>query len=67
MSTIATDLTTAWEDGQTYPLYRVETSMYSHPPYTGTQRIIDMEGHVEKFNKRYRAKKNEEGSRAVQD
>ncbi|MBM4127589.1 MAG: type B 50S ribosomal protein L31 [Nitrospira sp.] len=56
MSTVQTDLTTVWEDGRTYPMYKVETSMYSHPLYTGTQRIIDTEGRVEKFNKKYRGR-----------
>jgi large subunit ribosomal protein L31 len=53
MSTVQTDQTTVWKDGRTYPIYNVETSMYSHPLYTGTQRIIDTEGRVEKFNKKY--------------
>ncbi|MBK9308836.1 MAG: type B 50S ribosomal protein L31 [Nitrospira sp.] len=56
MSTVQTDQTAVWEDGRTYPIYKVETSMYSHPLYTGTQRIIDTEGRVEKFNKKYRTR-----------
>jgi large subunit ribosomal protein L31 len=56
-STVKTDKTIRWKDGQEYPLYAVETSRYSHPLYTGTQRIMDVEGRVEKFNKKYR--KNE--------
>ena len=35
-------------------LRKVEMSMYSHPLYTGPQRIIDTEGRVEKFYKNYR-------------
>ena len=35
-------------------LKKVETSMYSHPLYSGTQPIIDTEGPVEKFYKYYR-------------
>lgn len=54
MSSVATDLTTVGEDGQTYPLFKVETSMYSHPFYTGSQRIIDTEGRVDKFNRKYK-------------
>ena len=53
-STVKTDKTIHWKDGQEYPLYAVETSMYSHPLYTGTQRIIDVEGRVVTFNKKYR-------------
>ncbi len=64
MSTVQTDQSTQWEDGRMYPLYKVETSMYSHPLYTGTQRIIDTEGRVEKFNKKYRGKRTSGGARA---
>lgn len=63
MSTVQTDQTTVWEDGRTYPLYKVETSMYSHPLYTGTQRIIDTEGRVEKFNTKYRGQRTSGGPR----
>jgi len=54
MSSVATDLTTVGKDGQTYPLFKVETSMYSHLFYTGSQRIIDTEGRVDKFNRKYK-------------
>ena len=47
MSTVQTDQTTVWEDGRTYPIYKVEMSMYSHPLYTGSQRILDTDGRVE--------------------
>lgn len=30
----------------------------NHPLYTGTARILDMEGRLEKFNKRYNKNKN---------
>ena len=36
-------------DGKTYPLYKVDVSSASHPFYTGTQRILDTAGRVEKF------------------
>lgn len=35
--------------GKTYPLYKVDVSSSSHPFYTGTQRILDTAGRVEKF------------------
>jgi large subunit ribosomal protein L31 len=36
-------------DGKSYPLYKVDVSSASHPFYTGTQRILDTAGRVEKF------------------
>ncbi len=52
-STIQTDETIEWEDGKTYPLVTVEISSASHPFYTGKQRLVDSEGRVERFKKRY--------------
>ncbi len=53
-STIKTDKTTKWEDGNEYPLVEIEISSISHPFYTGQQRLVDTAGRVEKFNQRYR-------------
>jgi large subunit ribosomal protein L31 len=36
---------------------RVEICSNCHPFYTGTQKIMDAEGRVERFNKRYGKKK----------
>ena len=52
-STIETNDTIQWEDGQEYPLFKVDISSASHPFYTGTQRILDTEGRVDKFKKKY--------------
>ena len=52
-STISSDKTIEWEDGNTYPVIDVEISSESHPFYTGKQRIMDSAGRVEKFNSRY--------------
>ena len=52
-STVETDETIEWEDGNTYPLYKVEISSASHPFYTGKMKIIDSAGRVERFEKRY--------------
>jgi large subunit ribosomal protein L31 len=52
-STIATSETIEWEDGNTYPLARVEISSASHPFYTGKQILLDSGGRVERFRKRY--------------
>ena len=40
-------------EGKTYPLVKLETSSVSHPFYTGTQKIIDTAGRVEKFRNKY--------------
>jgi len=52
-STVGSDKTIEWEDGNTYPVIDVEISSESHPFYTGKQRIMDSAGRVEKFNSRY--------------
>ena len=52
-STIETGETIEWEDGNTYPLARVEISSASHPFYTGKQILVDSGGRVERFRRRY--------------
>ena len=56
-STMTSSETIEWEDGNTYPLIKVEVSSASHPFYTGKKLFVDTAGRVEKFNKRYKAKK----------
>lgn len=56
-STIQTSETIEWEDGNTYPLVKLEISSASHPFFTGKQKLLDTAGRVEKFKKKY-AKKN---------
>jgi len=51
-STVATDVVDTWEDGTEYPLVQVEVSSASHPFYTGTEKVIDTAGRVEKFKNR---------------
>ncbi|RFA13051.1 50S ribosomal protein L31 [Subtercola boreus] len=53
-STVSSQKTIEWEDGNTYPVIDVEISSESHPFYTGKQRIMDSAGRVEKFNSRYK-------------
>ncbi|MCB0326800.1 MAG: type B 50S ribosomal protein L31 [Bdellovibrionales bacterium] len=45
------------DDGKEYPVIRVDISSDSHPFYTGQNRIVDTEGRVERFKKRYASKK----------
>ncbi|MGW0514781.1 type B 50S ribosomal protein L31, partial [Streptomyces olivaceoviridis] len=52
-STIDTERTVEWEDGSTYPVVDVEISSASHPFYTGTSRVVDTAGRVERFQRRY--------------
>lgn len=56
-STIETSETITWEDGNDYPLFKVEVSSQSHPFYTGKKMMLDTAGRVEKFNRRYGQKK----------
>ena len=55
-STISTKETMKWEDGNEYPLAKIETSSESHPFYTGTQKIMDTAGRVEKFRQKFGTK-----------
>jgi large subunit ribosomal protein L31 len=52
-STITSDKTIEWEDGNTYPLIDVDVSSASHPFYTGRTKVLDTAGRVERFNQRY--------------
>ncbi len=52
-STVNTKETVEWEDGKEYPLYTTEISSASHPFYTGTQKVMDTEGRIDRFKKRY--------------
>ncbi|MGA9519231.1 MAG: type B 50S ribosomal protein L31 [Trichococcus sp.] len=49
-----------WEDGNTYPMIRVEISSDSHPFYTGRQKFTQADGRVDRFNKKYGFKNKEE-------
>ncbi|MFJ5725575.1 type B 50S ribosomal protein L31 [Streptomyces sp. NPDC093149] len=52
-STATSDRTVEWEDGNTYPVVDVEISSASHPFCTGTARVLDTAGRVERFERRY--------------
>ena len=52
-STIETSETITWEDGNEYPLFKIDISSESHPFYTGKQKIVDTEGRIEKFQKKF--------------
>lgn len=42
-----------WENGETYPVVDVDVSSASHPFWTGRGRVVDTEGRVELFKRRY--------------
>ncbi len=56
-STAPAKETTTWEDGNEYPLVKVEISSASHPFFTGQMRIVDTAGRVERFERRYGARR----------
>ena len=42
-----------WEDGNTYPLIKLEISSESHPFFTGKMQFVDTAGRIDKFNKKF--------------
>ncbi len=53
-SCIDTKETIVWEDGNEYPLAKLEISSSSHPFYTGKVKLVDTAGRVDKFRSRYK-------------
>jgi large subunit ribosomal protein L31 len=45
-----------WEDGNEYPVIKLEVSNTSHPFYTGKNILLDTAGRIDKFKKRYAKK-----------
>ena len=45
--------TITWEDGNEYPVVKLEISHKSHPFYTGKQQLVDTAGRVDKFKTRF--------------
>ena len=56
-STQSSNETIEWEDGNTYPVIKIEISSASHPFFTGKNIFLDTTGRVERFNQRYKKKK----------
>lgn len=54
-STAKTSETTKWTDGKEYPVIKVHISSASHPFYTGDEKLLDIEGRVDKFKARAEA------------
>ena len=51
-STAVSEETIKWEDGKEYPLVKVHITSASHPYFTGEERVLDIEGRVDKFKAR---------------
>lgn len=45
--------TIVWEDGNEYPLIKLEISSASHPFFTGKMKFVDTAGRIDKFNKKF--------------
>ncbi len=52
-SCVNTRDTIVWEDGNTYPLVKLDISNKSHPFFTGKQKLLDTAGRVDRFRKKY--------------
>jgi len=45
--------TIKWEDGNDYPVIKLEISHTSHPFFTGKMQLVDTAGRIDKFKTRY--------------
>ncbi|QDI02427.1 MULTISPECIES: type B 50S ribosomal protein L31 [Xanthomonas translucens group] len=52
-STMSSKDKVKWEDGEEYPLIKVEISSASHVFYTGNNKRTDTSGRIDKFQRRY--------------
>ncbi|MDW5471062.1 type B 50S ribosomal protein L31 [Staphylococcus sp. 2S1] len=59
-STKSSKETMEWEDGNEYPVIRLDVSSDSHPFYTGRQKFAAADGRVERFNKKFGIKSSDE-------
>ncbi len=48
-----TSETVKWEDGEEYPLVKLEITHKSHPFFTGKMQFVDTAGRIDKFKNRY--------------
>ena len=55
-STATSKETVKWEDGNEYPLIKLEISNTSHPFFTGQNVLVDTAGRIDKFKKKYAKK-----------
>jgi large subunit ribosomal protein L31 len=55
-STAPSKETVKWEDGNEYPVIKLEISNTSHPFFTGQNVLVDTAGRIDKFKKKYAKK-----------
>jgi large subunit ribosomal protein L31 len=55
-STANSKETVKWEDGNEYPVIKLEISNTSHPFFTGQNVLVDTAGRIDKFKKKYAKK-----------
>lgn len=55
-STVTSKKTAQYSDGKEYPLVEMEITSSSHPFYTGTQKLVDTAGRIERFRKKFNIK-----------
>ena len=53
-SCVETNEKIKWEDGNEYPLVKMEVSSDSHPFYTGKAKLLDTAGRIDKFKNKYK-------------
>ncbi|RFU62878.1 type B 50S ribosomal protein L31 [Peribacillus glennii] len=53
-STKSSNETVEWEDGETYPVLKVEVTSDTHTFYTGRQKFADKGGRAERFMQKYK-------------
>lgn len=53
--------------GVEYPVYRVSISSASHPFFTGSKQVIDTEGRVDRFKKRYKEAAEKQKKESVKE
>lgn len=52
-STAPTKETIKHEDGNEYPVVKLDISSFSHPFFTGKQQYVDTAGRIDKFKNKY--------------
>lgn len=55
-STAHSKETAKWDDGNEYPLIKLEISNTSHPFFTGKNIMVDTAGRIDKYKKKYAKK-----------
>jgi len=55
-STAPSKETAKWEDGNEYPVVKLEISNTSHPFFTGQNVLVDTAGRIDKLKKKYAKK-----------